>query len=119
MFCENQRGSIGANYYISLTKEMEKKSSAYLGKLRGNAAGSVYHLYDNGEQPGKNMNRKHWRTTMGKIEYENNFMGINGPRKLKAVVPTAPTIEDLDSFKFNENEDISDFNSPLVMYVAI
>jgi hypothetical protein len=24
---------------------------------------------------------------MARIEYETNFMGINGPRKLKAVIP--------------------------------
>ena len=88
MFCENQRGSIGANYYISMTKEMDKKSSAYIGKLRGNAAGSCYHLYDAGEQPGKNKNRKQWRITYAKIEYETNFMGMNGPRKLKAAIPS-------------------------------
>lgn len=50
-FCENQLGSIGANYYISLTKEIDKKSTAYLGKLRGNLFGSVFQLYDNGAQP--------------------------------------------------------------------
>lgn len=46
---------------------MEKKSSAYLGKLRGNAAGSLYQLYDSGEQPGKNLNRKLWRTSLARI----------------------------------------------------
>lgn len=50
-YCQNQRGSIGANYYISLNKEMDKKSPSYLGKLRGNPTGSVYQLYDNGKQP--------------------------------------------------------------------
>ena len=49
MFCENQRGSIGANYYISLTKEMDKNSSSYLGKLRGNLVGSICQLYDGGK----------------------------------------------------------------------
>ena len=71
---------------------MDKKSASYLGKLRGNASGSIYQLYDGGEQPGKNMNRKHWRTTMGRIEYENNFMGMNGPRKLSIVTPSAQTL---------------------------
>ena len=104
MFCENQRGSIGANYYISMTKEMDKKSSAYLGKLRGNASGSIYQLYDNGQQPDKKMNRKHWRTTMGRIEYENNFMGMNGPRKLYVVVPAVQSLQELDGYKFAENE---------------
>lgn len=69
MFSENQRGCIGANYYISMTKEMDKNNPAYLGKLRGNSAGSTYLLYDNGQQPSKNLNRGAWRATLGKIEY--------------------------------------------------
>lgn len=40
LFCENQRGCIGCNYYMSLTKEMNKNSPSYLGKLRGNAVGT-------------------------------------------------------------------------------
>ena len=73
--------------YISLTKEMDKKSSSYLGKLRGNAAGSTYELYDDGQPPNNKMNRSEWRITMAHIEYENNFMGMKGPRRLKAITP--------------------------------
>lgn len=94
---------------------MDKKSSAYLGKLRGNAAGSTYHIYDAGDQPSKTQNRKHWRTSMGKVEYENNFMGMNGPRKLNVVIPSAETLEDLDGFKLSESEDIANLQPPLVM----
>lgn len=50
-----------------MTKEMDKKSVGYVGKLRGNAAGSAYLIYDAGEQPGKNVNRKNWRATLGKV----------------------------------------------------
>jgi hypothetical protein len=57
IFCENQRGSIGGNYYFSLTKEMDKNNEAYLGKLRGNASGSEYQLYNDGQQPGKKLDR--------------------------------------------------------------
>lgn len=34
-----------------MTKEMNKNSDSYLGKLRGNASGSIYQLYDYGFQP--------------------------------------------------------------------
>jgi hypothetical protein len=30
---------------------MDKNNPSYLGKLRGNASGSIYQLYDNGLQP--------------------------------------------------------------------
>lgn len=69
LFCENQRGCIGCNYYISLTKEMDKNNPSYLGKLRGNAAGSIYQLYDNGLQPNNEMNRSKFRVSMAYIEY--------------------------------------------------
>lgn len=72
---------------------MDKKSQSYLGKLRGNSTGSIYQLYDCGKQPEKNLNRKNWRISMARIEYETNFMGINGPRKLKVVVPKVCNIE--------------------------
>ena len=73
--------------YISLTKEMDKNSDSYLGKLRGNASGSAYQLYDNGLPPTNKMNRSEWRITMAHIEYENNFMGMKGPRRLKVTTP--------------------------------
>lgn len=58
LFCENQRGCIGANYYLSLTKDMDKKSESYLGKLRGNSSGSTYVLYDGGSQPCNKLDRR-------------------------------------------------------------
>jgi hypothetical protein len=69
LFCENQRGCIGCNYYISLTKEMDKNNPSYLGKLRGNAAGSVYQLYDHGIQPNNDYDRSKFRVSMGYVEY--------------------------------------------------
>lgn len=68
-FCENQRGCIGCNYYISLTKEMDKNNPSYLGKLRGNAAGSIYQLFDKGIQPNKEYDRSKFRVSMAYIEY--------------------------------------------------
>jgi hypothetical protein len=71
---------------------MEKNNPAYLGKLRGNATGSIYQLYDNGQQPSKDYDRSKFRTSMAYIEYESNFLGMNGPRKLKVVLPNAKSI---------------------------
>ena len=44
-------------------------------------------------------------------------MGMNGPRKLRAVIPSADPIEDLDNFKLAEDENLSKFEPPLVMYI--
>ena len=87
LFCENQRGCIGCNYYISMTKEMDKNNPAFLGKLRGNASGSTYLLYDSGLQASSNHDREKLRATMAHIEYESSFMGMGGPRKFKVTCP--------------------------------
>ena len=66
---------------------MEKNSSSYLGKLRGNAAGSIYQLYDYGLQPNNDIDRSKYRVSMAYIEYESNFLGMKGPRRLRAIIP--------------------------------
>jgi hypothetical protein len=48
---------------------MDKNNPSYLGKLRGNAAGSMYQLYDNGIQPNNNLDRSNFRVNMAFIEY--------------------------------------------------
>jgi len=49
---------------------MDKNNPSYLGKLRGNASGSIYQLYDNGVQPSGNiMDRSKFRVSMAYIEY--------------------------------------------------
>lgn len=66
---------------------MNKNSESFLGKVRGNAVGSTYTIFDSGKVPESGINRKDWRITMAKIEYEANFMGMNGPRRLQVLLP--------------------------------
>ena len=66
---------------------MDKNSPSYLGKLRGNSTGSSYFLFDVGQTPSNKLDRSEWRITMATVEYENNFMGMKGPRRLKVVTP--------------------------------
>lgn len=47
---------------------MDKNNPSYLGKLRGNAAGSIYQLYDRGIQPSNDQeDRSKFRVTMASI----------------------------------------------------
>lgn len=46
---------------------MDKNNPAYLGKLRGNAAGSIYQLYDFGAQPNSDIDRSKWRVSMAYV----------------------------------------------------
>lgn len=48
---------------------MDKNNASYIGKLRGNAAGSLYQLYDYGIQPTNSLNRSNFRVSMAYIEY--------------------------------------------------
>lgn len=48
---------------------MDKNAQAYLGKLRGNASGSTYQLFDNGKQPNNDYNRSEFRVSMAHVEY--------------------------------------------------
>ena len=96
---------------------MDKKSEGYLGKLRGNASGSTYQLYDSGTQPNKNFDRTNWRTSLAFVDYENNFMGMNGPRKFKVIIPNYKNISDLDAFRLAETENLSIFQYPTVKYL--
>jgi len=80
---------------------MDKNNPSYLGKLRGNAAGSIYQLYDKGIQPNNDFDRSKFRVSMAYVEYESNFLGMKGPRKFKAVVPKIQSFEDFDMYKFS------------------
>ena len=48
---------------------MDKSNTSYVGKLRGNAAGSIYQLYDYGIQPTNSLDRSNFRVSMAYIEY--------------------------------------------------
>ena len=71
---------------------MDKNNPAYVGKLRGNAAGSIYQLYDNGLQPNNDYDRSKFRVNMAYIEYESNFLGMKGPRRFTVKIPRVKNI---------------------------
>ena len=83
---------------------MNKNSSSYLGKLRGDAAGATYNLYNHGQQPNSDIDRSHFRVSMAYIEYESNFLGMKGPRKLRVIAPNMKKYPDVDwdLYKFSE-----------------
>lgn len=80
-----QGGCIGCNYYLSLDK-CDRKSDEFLGKLRSGFSSTNYVLYSKGDKPKKSVNADS-RLTLASVEFEPNFMGFNGPRKLKVRLP--------------------------------
>ena len=87
IFCENQERCIGANFYFSLSNKFDKESQSYFGKSRGNFTGSLYHLFDDGAKSDGKIKQDKWRTSLASIEYEDSFMGAEGPRRLKVTTP--------------------------------
>lgn len=94
---------------------MDKNNASYVGKLRGNASGSIYQLYDNGIQPTGSLDRSNFRVSMAFIEYQSNFLGMNGPRRLKATIPNVKNREDFDMYKLAEDQCLTNFQSPIVV----
>ena len=54
---------------------------------------------------------------MAAIEYENNFMGMNGPRRIKITTPNAKLLEDADTYKLSEEESLLNFQPPVISYL--
>ena len=52
---------------------------------------------------------------MGFVEYQSNFLGMKGPRKLKAIIPKVKDVEDYDMFKFSEEETLDQFQGSNVI----
>jgi len=80
-----------ANYFISTDRNVvvDKKSKAFVGKLRSNFRGTEYVLYNNGCNP-KNSEHvvyDHIRKELALIIYKSNLMDTEGPRKINCMIP--------------------------------
>lgn len=92
-----------SNYVVSLDpKDMNRNSSACVGKLRANFLGTEFQLFDNGVNPTKKKSIKKYedvnddsttsdepfvRSELGAVLYASNIMGSRGPRKMRVAVP--------------------------------
>ncbi|CAM5999498.1 unnamed protein product [Sphagnum balticum] len=86
--CATSQSSMTTNYHISMNRDADRNSKYYLGKLRSNFTGSLYSLYNVGENPSKEKDPIKRRSTIANVEYQTNFMGLKGPRKLKVRIPS-------------------------------
>lgn len=89
LMCAVPHSSVTTNYHISMNRETDRNSKYYLGKLRSNFTGSLYSLYNIGENPKKEKDPSKRRSTISNVEYETNFLGLKGPRKLKVRIPNS------------------------------
>jgi len=83
-----------SNYLVSLDEDDTSRNSGnYFGKLRSNFLGTEFTIYDKGAKPGKGdstvgVSQMSTRCEMGAVMYQYNVMGVRGPRKMTALVPS-------------------------------
>ncbi|KAL7076015.1 hypothetical protein ACQ4LE_004346 [Meloidogyne hapla] len=78
-----------ANYLISIDPtDLRRNGQSFISKVRSNAMGTMFTIYDNGENPkkpsaiGENVRRE-----LAAVIYEKNVLGLKGPRKMTIIMP--------------------------------
>lgn len=67
---KKRKGNIMGNFLISVDhKNLTVKSDGYVGKLRANFWGTIYNLYDSGENPVKYKQTKRPREQFAAISF--------------------------------------------------
>ncbi|KAL3698748.1 hypothetical protein R1sor_012824 [Riccia sorocarpa] len=85
-----RKKSLRSNYILSLDEDdISRTTGNYFGKLRSNLWGTEFWFYDKGARSKlgcaeASLNR---RVELGVATYKNNPLGLNGPRKMTAIVP--------------------------------
>uniref|UniRef100_A0A0R3RTB7 Tub domain-containing protein n=1 Tax=Elaeophora elaphi TaxID=1147741 RepID=A0A0R3RTB7_9BILA len=84
-----RKKSATANYLISIDPtDLKRYGNSFVGKVRSNALGTQFTLYDNGENP-----KKSWvigdsvRQELAAVIYDTNVLGFKGPRKMTVLIP--------------------------------
>jgi tubby-related protein 1 len=82
-----------SNYLISSDAKTLTKDSSYFGKTRSNFVGTEFTVYDKGINP-KDVSKKDKgisstivREELALVQYDSNFLGNRGPRKMTVYVP--------------------------------
>lgn len=57
-----------------------------MAKVRANAMGTQFTVYDNGKNPSKTVSVE-VRQELAAVLYETNVLGFKGPRKMTIIIP--------------------------------
>ncbi|MFH4976859.1 hypothetical protein AB6A40_003568 [Gnathostoma spinigerum] len=84
-----RKKSTTANYLISIDPtDLSRDGSSFVGKVRSNALGTHFTLYDNGENPNKaSAVGENVRQELAAVIYDTNVLGFKGPRKMTVLIP--------------------------------
>uniref|UniRef100_A0AC34QX17 Tubby-like protein n=1 Tax=Panagrolaimus sp. JU765 TaxID=591449 RepID=A0AC34QX17_9BILA len=81
---------VTGSYLISIDPtQMSRDAKSFVGKVRANAVGTFFTVYDNGNNPKKAgaVAPESLRQEVAAIIYEKNVFGWNGPRKMTILLP--------------------------------
>jgi tubby-related protein 1 len=92
MSARKRKKSKSSNYVISLDKIPDSKAKIKaLGKVRSNFLGTQFTVYSEGRNPfkqsAKDQLSKPVRSELVTVIYETNLFGLDGPRKMTAILP--------------------------------
>ncbi|CAJ0945679.1 unnamed protein product, partial [Mesorhabditis belari] len=83
-----RKKSATANYLITTdATDLSREGEAFVGKVRSNALGTMFTLYDNGRNPKKTPGSDDVREELAAVIYETNVLGFKGPRKMTILIP--------------------------------
>ncbi|RCN42054.1 Tub family protein, partial [Ancylostoma caninum] len=83
-----RKKSTTANYLISTdATDLKREGTAFVGKVRSNAIGTMFTLYDCGANPKKSTITTDVRQELAAVIYDTNVLGFKGPRKMHILIP--------------------------------
>lgn len=92
MSARKRKKSKSSNYVISLDKIPDTKAKVKaVGKVRSNFLGTHFTVYSEGRNPFKSAKKdgaaKPLRSELVSVVYDTNLFGLDGPRKMTAILP--------------------------------
>uniref|UniRef100_A0A914GTD8 Tubby-like protein n=1 Tax=Globodera rostochiensis TaxID=31243 RepID=A0A914GTD8_GLORO len=85
------------NYYLHLEKNdgrrtfllaARKRKKSFIAKVRSNAMGTMFTIFDNGESPKKSSAiGDSVRRELAAVIYGTNILGLKGPRRMTIIIP--------------------------------
>ncbi|XP_076370368.1 protein king tubby 1-like isoform X2 [Tachypleus tridentatus] len=80
-----------SNYLLSTDPtDLSRGGDFFVGKLRSNLLGTLFTLFDGGDNPHRGSifgDKTNIRSEIAAIVYETNVLGFKGPRKMTVIIP--------------------------------
>ncbi|GMT14803.1 hypothetical protein PFISCL1PPCAC_6100, partial [Pristionchus fissidentatus] len=77
-----------ANYLISADPtNLSRANASFVGKVRSNALGTSFTIFDNGQNPKNTSKSDLIRAELAAVIYDPNVLGFRGPRKMTILTP--------------------------------